>query len=40
MSLTIDVLSEKAFRAREFVIENKTWEQQCEKINEFIKNPD
>ena len=38
MNLPISVLIEKAMNARKFVIENKTWEQQCEKIHEFIKN--
>ena len=38
MSLPFDLLSEKAVRARAFVIENKTWEQQCKKIYGFIKN--
>ena len=36
MSLPIGILSDKAIRARGFVIENKTWEQQCGKIKEFI----
>ena len=40
MSLPVNVLVEKAMSARKFVIENKTWKQQCIKINEFIKNPE
>lgn len=38
MELPISQLTAKAALARHFVIENKTWEMQCEKIYQFIKD--
>jgi glycosyltransferase involved in cell wall biosynthesis len=37
MGLPSSDLRKKALLAREFVLENKTWEKQCKKIYEFIK---
>ena len=37
MGLPRSVLRKKALLARQFVLENKTWEKQCNKIYEFIK---
>ncbi|GAA4652902.1 hypothetical protein GCM10023142_00400 [Anaerocolumna aminovalerica] len=37
MGLPRSVLRKKALLARQFVLENKTWEKQCKKIYEFIK---
>jgi|GEM_PF-2277533 len=37
MCVPIDELDKKALLAKQFVLENKNWKKQCEKIYEFIK---
>jgi len=37
LRLSTEELSSKAVLARQFVLENKTWKKQCEKIYAFIK---
>ena len=32
-----DEMNQKALRARKFVLDNKTWEKQCERIHEYLK---